>query len=110
MARVTFAQAWGSSEHLAGMLEVQDGEVSKDVRSAAARHGRSRATQRYTVSMLVLEARILNKVLSAVLQENLLTIDLSTLIGDALKVGENVNTLLEESIRSFEHLPQKRPA
>lgn len=97
-------------EHLASMVEAPDGEVSKTVRSAAARHGRTRATQGYTVSLMVLEAHILNKVLSRVLQENLLTIDLSTLIGDALKIGENLNTLLEESLRSFEHSQRKRSA
>jgi ActR/RegA family two-component response regulator len=69
---------------------------------AAAIHGRDRAGQGYTIPLLVAETRILNRVIASVLQENLLSIDLSTLFPDALRVGEYLQALLEESIRAFQ--------
>jgi hypothetical protein len=50
----------------------------------------------------VTETRILNRVIAAVLQEDLLSMNLSTLIPEALKTGEYLETLLEESIHAFE--------
>jgi hypothetical protein len=52
--------------------------------------------------MLVQEAGILHKVLSRILQECLREIDVSTLVGDVMKIGENLNALLEQSIRAFQ--------
>jgi len=41
-------------------------------------------------------------VIGAVLQENLLIMNLSTLIPETLKIGEYLQALLEESIRAFQ--------
>ena len=48
------------------------------------------------------ETRILNRVIAAILQEDLLSMNLSTLIPEALKTSEYMETLLEESIRAFQ--------
>jgi ActR/RegA family two-component response regulator len=70
--------------------------------TAATKHGEERAKQGYDVPMLVRETAILHQVLSRVLHECQLEIDPSTLVGDAMKIGENLNCLLEQSVRSFQ--------
>jgi hypothetical protein len=48
------------------------------------------------------ETRILNRVIAEVLQDNLLSMDLSAVIPDSLKMGEYLQALLEESVRAFQ--------
>jgi YesN/AraC family two-component response regulator len=87
---------------LARLLETGDTQIpAKSLRTAAS-HGAERAKQGYTIPLLVTETRILNRVIGAVLQENLLAMNLSTLIPEALRVGEYLQALLEESIRAFQ--------
>jgi hypothetical protein len=65
-------------------------------------HGAERAKQGYTIPLLVTETRVLNRVIGDVLQKNLLSMNLSTLIPEALRIGEYLQALLEESIRAFQ--------
>ncbi|HEV3040336.1 MAG TPA: response regulator [Candidatus Angelobacter sp.] len=92
---------------LANALEASAKQLPSECFSTAAVHGTDRANQGYTIPLLVTETRILNKVIASALQENLLSIDLSTLISDALKVGEYLQALLEESIRAFQAVETK---
>jgi YesN/AraC family two-component response regulator len=87
---------------LAQLVETGATQISAKSLSNAARHGAERAKQGYTIPLLVTETRILNRVVGLVLQENLLSMNLSTLIPDALRVGEYLQGLLEESIRAFQ--------
>jgi len=87
---------------LANALKVSAEQLPPASFSAAAVHGANRANQGYTIPLLVTETRILNRVIAAVLQEELLSMDLSTLIPDALRVGEYLQALLEESIHAFQ--------
>jgi ActR/RegA family two-component response regulator len=87
---------------LAKAVETGKTDVPPEVLSGAAVHGADRWRQGYTIALLVTETRILNRVIAAVLQEDLLSMNLSTLIPEALKTGEYLETLLEESIRAFE--------
>lgn len=87
---------------LAKALEIGQTDVPSEVLQGAAAHGADRCRQGYTIPMLVTETRILNRVIATVLQEDLLSMNLSTLIPEALKTGEYLETLLEESIRAFE--------
>ena len=87
---------------LAKALESGKTDVPPEVLSGAAAHGADRCRQGYTIPLLVTETRILNRVIATVLQEDLLSMNLSTLIPEALKTGEYLETLLEESIRAFE--------
>ena len=87
---------------LSETLECEDSETLKDAFRAAIKHGESRARQGYRISQIMLETRILNKVISATLQENLLILDLSSVIADVLRMGENLNGLVEESIHAYE--------
>jgi ActR/RegA family two-component response regulator len=83
-------------------LEADQVEVAGDALDAARKHAADRAKQGYSIPMLVLEAGILHRVLSRVLEECLLEIDVSTLVSDAMKIGENLNAMLEQSIRAFQ--------
>src|SRR5262249_4930575 len=76
--------------------------VDADALRAAAKHGEDRARQGFSIHMLVIEAGILHLVISRVLLDRLLEIDLSTLTSDAMKIGEHLNALLEQSIRAFQ--------
>jgi hypothetical protein len=89
-------------QSLMRMLETSQTKVAGGALNAAHTHGLNRAQQGYSIPMLVQEAGILHKVLSRVLQECLLEIDTSTLVSDAMKIGENLNALLEESVRAFQ--------
>ena len=87
---------------LAKLIETGETEISAKSLSNAASHGAERAKEGYTIPLLVTETRILNRVIGSILQENLLSMNLSTLIPDALRVGEYLQALLEESIRAFQ--------
>lgn len=87
---------------LANALQANSAEIQSDALSAAAVHGVDRAGQGYTIPLMVSETRILNRVIADVLQENLLSINLSTLIPEAVKIGEYLQVILEESIRAFQ--------
>ena len=67
-----------------------------------------RAKQGYTIPLLVTETRVLNRIIGEFLQQNLLTMNLSTLIPEALRIGEYLQALLEESIRAFQET-EKEP-
>lgn len=69
---------------------------------AASFHGEQRYHQGYAIPLIVAEARLLQQVVSATLRANLLSIDISTLIGDLIQIGESLTAELEESIRSFQ--------
>ncbi|HLJ87234.1 MAG TPA: response regulator [Candidatus Angelobacter sp.] len=87
---------------LSKTLESATNHPAEDALEAAMRHGASRAEQGFKVTMLVQEAGILHNVLSRVLQDCLLEIDMSTLVSDVMKIGENLNALLTESVRAFQ--------
>ena len=87
---------------LAQLVETGETQISAKSLSNAAKHGAERAKQGFTIPLLVTETRILNRVVGVVLQENLLSMNLSILIPDALRVGEYLQALLEESIRAFQ--------
>jgi len=69
----------------------------------AGDHGRARFEQGCTISAVMREGRILQRVLSHFIQENLLGTDISSLIPDVMRVGETVQAYFEASIREFVH-------
>lgn len=77
-------------------------EASTQTLEAAYKHGVQRRANRYTGPMIVREARVLQSILAKVIQESLLEIYLSTIIQDLIKLGEDLNAILEESIHAFE--------
>jgi YesN/AraC family two-component response regulator len=89
-------------EELARRVDVQSEETTAVAKSAAAKHGKERARQGYTIPLIVIEMRLLQRVLSYVLQRNLIRMDLSTVIRDMMEVGESLHEQLEFSIRGFQ--------
>jgi YesN/AraC family two-component response regulator len=87
---------------LAHLLETGETQIPEKSLSTAATHGAERAKQGYTIPLLVTETRVLNRVIGEVLQKNLLSMNLSTLIPEALRIGEYLQAFLEESIRAFQ--------
>jgi hypothetical protein len=87
---------------LANALADAAPQMSAESFSTAAVHDAERAAQGYSIPLLVAETRILNRVIASVPQENLISVDLSTLVPDALKVGEYLQALPGESIRAFQ--------
>ena len=89
-------------EELFRRLEGPQEELSDVAIEAARAHGKLRYQQGYTIPQLVFEARVLQRVLTAVIHENLLGLDLSTLVGDILEIGETLQADVEVSIRVYQ--------
>ncbi len=97
-------------QRLARDLESGRESVEAEVRKAAIRHGELRARAGYAAPQLVSEARILNKVIAEVIQEHLLEVDLSALVGEVLKIGEHLNASIEDSLDAFERVRKAQVA
>jgi hypothetical protein len=87
---------------LAQLVDTQQFVLTEKARNAAWEHGRQRRRQGYSAHHLVIEARILDGVISKLLQSRMLTLDMSSLISDLMHIGEGLNEQLEESMRAFE--------
>ena len=98
-------------DHLPRLLDIavrilRGKELSAEDRQASALHGETRFRQGYSPKGLVREARLLQNAIAACVQQNLLEIEISTLIPDLLRVFDLVQGLLEESLTAF--LQQQR--
>ncbi len=95
---------------LAELVRRLDGpweELSPEAARAARKHGQTRYQQGYTIPQLLRETRILQRVLSTTIQENLFGVDLSTLIPDILEIGESLQAEIELSVRAYQsQIPQ----
>jgi YesN/AraC family two-component response regulator len=89
-------------EELSVRVELQAEQTTAAGKRNAAKHGKSRAEQGYTIPLIVIEMRLLQRVISTVLQRNLIRMDLSTVIRDMMEVGESLHEQLEFSIRGFQ--------
>lgn len=69
--------------------------------SLAMQHGVSRFSRNYTSELIVAETRLLQRGISRLFQEHMLSLDLSTLISDVMGVADLVVTASEVSLRSF---------
>src|SRR6201996_813302 len=89
-------------EELIRRLEGPQEELSDIAIEAARKHGKLRYQQGYTIPQIIFEARVLQHVLTAVIHENLFGLDLSTLVGDILEIGETLQADVEISIRVYQ--------
>ena len=89
-------------EEMANRVDLCAEETTDAGKTAATEHGKQRVRQGYTIPLIVIEMRLLQRVLSFILQRNLIRMDLSTVIGDMLQVGESLQEQLEFSIRGFQ--------
>ncbi|HEU5453402.1 MAG TPA: response regulator [Terriglobales bacterium] len=96
------------SDHVPGMiyemvdmLQLHPESVSDDALQAAAHHGRTRRRQGYNVPMLLKEGQLLRRVISQIVQQNLLAVDISHLIGDLIQSGESIDRQVKRSVEAF---------
>jgi PAS domain S-box-containing protein len=89
-------------EELIRRLEGPQEELSDVATDAARKHGKLRYQQGYTIPQILFEARVLQHVLTSTIHENLLGLDLSTLVGDILEIGETLQAYAEISIRVYQ--------
>ena len=67
----------------------------------ALEHGVSRFRLGYRADFIITETRILQQVISRFFQENILAVDLSSLIPDVMHIAEMISMATEQSLRSF---------
>jgi ActR/RegA family two-component response regulator len=96
------------SIHLAELLDemvvILHGGLESAIHSDASfseRHGRTRLRQGFTAPQLVEEMSIFRTIVYSVLQENLLSIDVSTVIPDMVRIGQILDARLGESLRAY---------
>lgn len=89
-------------EELIRRLAGPQDRFSEEATDAARKHGKVRYQQNYTIPQIVFEARLLQQVLSSTIHENLLGLDLSTLVQDILQIGETLQADVEVSIRAYQ--------
>ena len=71
------------------------------ISSAARQHGNLRRTQGYTLAMLVEESRILQVSMFNTLQNNLGSVDFSTVLLDAMTIADEVASQLKQAVLGF---------
>jgi YesN/AraC family two-component response regulator len=89
-------------KELAKRVDAASDETTEGAKAAAGKHGQERARQGYNIPLIVVEMRLLQRVLSSILQRNLIRMDLSTVIADMMLVGESLQEQTEFSIRGFQ--------
>lgn len=93
-------------DHVPRLLQESVGRARGEVltaedTNAAALHGAVRRKQGYSVPLVVREAKLLMRVLGDAVQQNLLSIQVSNLIPDMVKIWETIENELESSLRAF---------
>jgi len=92
----------GMLRDLAEMLESKHPDLTPpSALHSAAERGILRRKQGYTIDMVVSEKGLLVRAINDVIQENLLALDLSTLMTDLKWLDESVFLQLEETVKSF---------
>jgi DNA-binding response OmpR family regulator len=77
---------------------------------SAIEHGKLRCLQGYTSAMLVHESRILQVTLFETLQTNLSYLDFSLLLPDVMKIADEVDAQLTQSMESFTQAKNRQAA
>jgi hypothetical protein len=85
--------------------------AAKALTSIAAReHGVLRRMQGYAVSMLVTESRMLQVSVFRTLQNNLPSVDISTVLLDVMAIADEVDSQLEQAVLGFMSGQSAKPA
>lgn len=86
---------------IADQLDSNEPDLSSFAKSEAAAHGTLRHRQGYSAPMLVEDARLIDEAIFDTIQEQLMTLDLSTLISDLRHVNRILELQLKESLRAY---------
>lgn len=92
---------------LADRVEGGREDSSEKAIEAAEEHGRTRYEQAYTIPQIMIETRLLQRVLSHNIQLHLLSLDISTVIPDMMRTGESLTSFIEESVRSYQEAERR---
>ncbi len=95
---------------LADMLARDSNHVNNSGNGAGAEHGRERHAQGFTAAMLLREISILRHVVYAVVQENLLAIDISYVISEMTNISDNLDQQLGSALETYLELEKSRNA
>ena len=103
------------TDHLPGILQAimhllhsrRDG--SPALSAQATQHGITRRNQGYTIPMILRETHVLHGIISQTLQQNLLAIEVSSLITDMIKVTSVLHDQLRESVSAYLSRDVTRP-
>lgn len=87
---------------LADRVDTAAKQLPETAEALGAAYGRQRAEQGCHIPLIVIEVRLLQRVISYVLQHNLIRMDLSTVISDMLEIGEALQEHLEFAIRAYQ--------
>jgi|SRR5579864_4017366 len=89
-------------EQLAELLESKPSEeANMSNLKAAAEHGETRQRQGYSPILLVDDIRVLGSAIYALVQENLLDLELSTLVYDLCRVNDRLEAQLQAALEAF---------
>lgn len=89
-------------DELIGRMDENREGLSTKAQEAARKHGRVRHQQGYSIPQILFETRVLQQVLSTTIQDELLSVELSTLVPDVFRIGESLEAALELSIRAYQ--------
>jgi YesN/AraC family two-component response regulator len=82
-------------------LQEREEKLIPSITEGAKEHGRLRCKQEFQLLQLVEEIRILRNLVYQTIQENLLTIEVSALIPDMVRVGDSLDARLKESLEAY---------
>jgi len=89
-------------EELSQMLESQTPEkANMETLRAAGWHGQGRLRLGYSIPMLVTDIRLLERVINEIIQEHLMSVNLSCLMLDLKHLNENLAIQLEQTLKSY---------
>jgi len=95
-------------EAIISMLRKGEEDAGDSLRAVALEHGRRRAEQGFTAALMVEEVGLLRSAVFAVIQENLLAIDVSFLLSDMIALSELLDRRLQDSLLAFSDAPVPR--
>ncbi len=94
-------------EEMASRMESHADTLRENAVEAARKHGRLRYQQGYSIPQILLEGRVLQQVLNATVQRELLSLDLSSLVSDTFAIGEVLEGAVEQSVHAYQaQIPQ----
>ena len=82
-------------------LESGGNFISGTLAPAAEGHGRLRYRQGFKVHHLIEEARLLRDIVYGVIQQNMLSLDASTVVGDMVRIGDCVDSRLVTAVNAY---------
>lgn len=88
-------------EQLSDLLDSKPPEATIRNLEAAAEHGETRQRQGYSPILLVDDTRVLGSAIYAVVQENLLSLNLSNLIPDLCRINDSLEAQLQAALEAF---------